>query len=154
MMNKVNKARKHTSPILQALMAEVSLEEMMQTKVKMQLAARIEDLMLEKGWNKSQFAEKVGKHPSEITKWLSGTHNLTLDVLAVIACALDVDMATLFSKKQAPSPQKMSCVVTSKVDQPPIKMSTPQLNMSRLNTSIIPGSYSVVNYQYHSIFKA
>ena len=145
-MNKVNKARKYTSPILQALLYEVSPEEMMQTKVKMQLAARIEDLMLEKGWNKSQFAEKVGKHPSEITKWLSGTHNLTVDVLAVIACALDVDAAALFSKKQVPSSQKMSCVVTSKVDQQLIKISTPRLGGNNMNGKIVQATNSLFNY--------
>ena len=145
-MNKVNKARKHTSPILQALLDEVSPVEMMQTKVKMQLAARIEDLMIEKGWNKSQFAEKVGKHPSEITKWLSGTHNLTVDVLAVIACALEVDVVTLFSKKQAPSSQKMSCVVTSKVNQQLIKISTPQLDDNHKSGKIIKGSNFLFNY--------
>jgi transcriptional regulator with XRE-family HTH domain len=145
-MNKVNKARKHTSPILQALLDEVSPAEMMQTKVKMQLAARIEDLMIEKGWNKSQFAEKVGKHPSEITKWLSGTHNLTVDVLAVIACALDVDVVTLFSNKQVPSSQKMSCVVTSKVDQQLIKISTPQLGYNHKSGKIINSSSFLFNY--------
>lgn len=74
-MKKVTKARKYNSSKLKELLDEVTPLEMEQTKNKMQLAARIEDLMRAKGWNKSQFAEKVGKHPSEITKWLSGTQN-------------------------------------------------------------------------------
>lgn len=60
-MNKATKARKHNSPKLKDLLDEVTPLEMEQAKVKMQLAARIEDFMKIKGWNKSQFAEKVGK---------------------------------------------------------------------------------------------
>jgi hypothetical protein len=67
-------------------------------------------------------------------------------VLAIIACALDVDVAALFSKKQAPTPQKMSCMVTSKVDQQIIKISTPQLGDISKNGKIIHGSNSMFNY--------
>jgi len=63
-MNKITKARKYTRSKLQELLEEVTPLEMEQTKTKMQLAARIEDLMRAKGWNKSQFAQKVGKNPS------------------------------------------------------------------------------------------
>ena len=79
-MNKINKARKYNSSKLQELLDEVSPLEMEQTKIKMQLAARIEDIMRAKGWNKSQFAAKMGKNPSEITKWMSGTQNFTVDI--------------------------------------------------------------------------
>jgi ribosome-binding protein aMBF1 (putative translation factor) len=67
-MSKSTKARKYNSPALQELFDEITPVEMEQTKVKMQLAARIEDPMRAKGWSKSQFAENVGKNPSEITK--------------------------------------------------------------------------------------
>ncbi len=98
-MNKVTKARKYNSSKLQELLDEVTPLEMEQTKNKMQLAARIEDFMGAKGWNKSQFAEKVGKNPSEITKWLSGTQNFTVDVLTEIASTLGVELTALFGKQ-------------------------------------------------------
>ncbi|WP_273210729.1 helix-turn-helix domain-containing protein [Runella zeae] len=94
-MNKETKARVYNSSKLQELLDEVDPKEMEQTKVKMQLAARIEDLMRAKGWNKSQFAEHTGKNPSEITKWLSGTHNFTIDILTEIAWTLNVELTTL-----------------------------------------------------------
>lgn len=99
-MNKTTKARKYNSSKLQKLLDEVTPLEMEQTKVKMQLAARIEDFMRAKGWNKSQFAEKVVKNPSEITKWFSGTQNFTTDVLTEIAFALGVDLTALFGKSR------------------------------------------------------
>lgn len=124
-MNKSTKARKYNSSKLQELLDEVTPLEMEQTKVKMQLAARIEDFMRAKGWNKSQFAEKVGKNPSEITKWFSGTQNFTTDVLTEIASALGVELTALFGKKQVHVIYRKEIVVKSVVTQPTIVMTTP-----------------------------
>ena len=124
-MKKTTKARKYNSLKLQELLDEINPVEMEQTKVKMQLAARIEDLTREKGWNKSQFAEKVGKNPSEITKWFSGTQNFTTDVLTEIACALGIELTALFGKKQVQVVYRKEIVVRSVVTQPTIIMTTP-----------------------------
>lgn len=96
------KSKMHNSASLEELMAEIIPLEMAQTQAKMELAARIEDLMKAKGWNKKQLAAAVGKQPSEVTKWCSGTQNLTMDVLTEIAFALEVELASLFIK----SPQQ------------------------------------------------
>lgn len=124
-MNKTTKARKYSSSKLQELLDEVTPLEMEQTKVKMQLAARIEDLMRAKGWNKSQFAEKVGKNPSEITKWFSGSQNFTIDVLTEIAFALGVELTSLFGKKQVQVIYRKEFVVKSVAPQPTIILTTP-----------------------------
>ncbi|MBO5853902.1 MAG: helix-turn-helix transcriptional regulator, partial [Bacteroidales bacterium] len=34
---------------------------------------------------KKEFAEAIGKRPSEVTKWLSGQHNFTLRTLAMLS---------------------------------------------------------------------
>jgi transcriptional regulator with XRE-family HTH domain len=115
----------YNSSKLQELLDEVTPLEMEQTKVKMQLAARIEDFMRAKGWSKSQFAEKVGKNPSEITKWFSGTQNFTTDVLTEIASALGVELSALFGKKQVHVIYRKEIVVKSVVTQPTIIMTTP-----------------------------
>lgn len=124
-MKKTTKARKYNSLKLQELLDEITPVEMEQTKVKMLLAARIEDLTKEKGWNKSQFAEKVGKNPSEITKWFSGTQNFTTDVLTEIASALGIELTALFGKKQVQVIYRKEIVVRSVVTQPTIIMTTP-----------------------------
>lgn len=51
------------------------------------LAARLRDILAELGWKKKDLAEKLGKNPSEVTKWLSGKHNFTTDTLAEIELA-------------------------------------------------------------------
>lgn len=124
-MNKVTKARKHYSSKLQELLDEVTPLEMEQTKTKMQLAARIEDFVRAKKWNKSQFAEKVGKNPSEITKWLSGTQNFTVDVLTEIASTLGVELTALFGKQQVHVIYRNEIVVKSVAIPTAIRLTTP-----------------------------
>lgn len=46
---------------------------------------RIDALMQERGLSKKQFADALGRRPSEITKWLSGQHNFTLSTLAMLS---------------------------------------------------------------------
>ncbi|WP_439504863.1 helix-turn-helix domain-containing protein [Sediminibacterium sp.] len=94
-MNSINKARKYKSPLIDELLKQVTPLEMEQAKLKMQLAAKIEDLIKSKSWSKSEFAEKIGKHPSEITKWLSGTQNFTIDTLIEIAFIFKIKLSDL-----------------------------------------------------------
>lgn len=94
-MNSINKARKYKSPLIDELLKELTPLEMKQAKLKMQLAAKIEDLIKSKSWSKSEFAEKIGKHPSEITKWLSGTQNFTIDTLIEIAFIFKIKLSDL-----------------------------------------------------------
>lgn len=49
------------------------------------IAAEIESLMRERGLSKKQFADALGKKPSEVTKWLSGQHNFTIRTLAMLS---------------------------------------------------------------------
>ena len=65
---------------------------------KMRTAARIADAMNAAGLSKSQFARKMGKSPSEITKWLSGTHNFTIDSLQEISAVLGVEISSASDK--------------------------------------------------------
>lgn len=56
--------------------------------------------LAEKGWSQSDLAEKLGKKNSEISKWLSGTHNLTLKSITKLETMLGKDIIT--------TPQKIS----------------------------------------------
>lgn len=49
----------------------------------------INQIMKEKGYTKRELAKKLGKSPSEITKWLKGEHNFTLRSLAKLQAILD-----------------------------------------------------------------
>lgn len=79
-MKTMNKARKVSSPLLKSLLDENSKHYRMVER-RMRLAGFIADLIEEKGWTKGEFARRMGKQPSVISKWLSGTHNFTIETL-------------------------------------------------------------------------
>lgn len=64
-------------PIPDAVRNEVDLS--------FEISDRIDFLMHEKGLTKKQFADAIGRRPSEITKWLSGQHNFTIATLAMLS---------------------------------------------------------------------
>ena len=113
MENKTNKRKRNSSEIRE-LLQETTPQEKLQISTKMAIAARLEDLLEAKGWNKGQFAEQVGKNPSEITKWLSGTHNFTIDTLAEIAVVMNMSVSELFAPKRVQTVNKTTFVLTSR----------------------------------------
>lgn len=96
-----HKAETYSSSLIDELLKGISPEEQERTDKRMLLAARIDDGIKAKGWKKKDFAMAMSKTPSEITKWLSGTHNFTADTLFDIERVLEIN---LFQKevKQLP----------------------------------------------------
>lgn len=88
--------------ILQNIIDEVKDIEKIQLETKFNVANALDSLLKNKGISKSEFAAKLGKSPSEISKWMSGKHNFTLDTLLEIAHALKVDITELIKHKPEP----------------------------------------------------
>ena len=84
---------------------------------KMRTAARIADAMKAVGLSKSQFARKMGKSPSEITKWLSGTHNFTIDSLQEISAVLGVEITSAMDYSNCESPMETITVTIPQSDR-------------------------------------
>ncbi len=140
MMNKKT-ARKYTSPVINQLLGEITPLEKLQTNTKMTLGARLDDLITARGWGKSEFAEKVNKNPSEITKWLSGTQNFTIDTLAEIGVVLNMPVSELFAPKRVHVINRMQVVVSVKEVQQSIRYVTPFSEMVSGFSSIYLGSH-------------
>ncbi len=87
--------RKYKSAIVSSFIARRNSGEFDKTKRNMLLAVLIDDALKAKGWNKKQLAEVMHKSPSEVTKWLSGTHNFTLETLYLIESYLDIRLFTV-----------------------------------------------------------
>lgn len=49
------------------------------------ISNRIYELMTKRGLSKVEFAQALGKRPSEVTKWLSGQHNFTLRTISLLS---------------------------------------------------------------------
>ena len=88
--------------IIQQVLNETSELETKKIQDRMLIAAKIEDAMKAKGWNKTDLLKALGRtNASVITKWLSGTHNFTQDTLTEIGNALGVSfLDTRISKKE------------------------------------------------------
>ncbi len=89
-MNK--KARNYTSTIFSELLQSTSSEELAKTESKMRLAVKIGDAIKQQGYSKTEFAQKINKNNSEISKWLSGTHNFTHDTLILLEQELKITL--------------------------------------------------------------
>ncbi|WP_288532066.1 helix-turn-helix transcriptional regulator [uncultured Bacteroides sp.] len=49
---------------------------------------RIHEILTTKGWKQKDLADKLGKSEAEISKWMRGTHNFTIDTIVAIEAAL------------------------------------------------------------------
>lgn len=67
-----------------------------ETKIYISKALDIREQVLAildmKGWSQQDFAKKMGKSESEISKWLSGRHNLTIKTIAKMEALLGEDV--------------------------------------------------------------
>ncbi len=110
----------YTSNLIDELLNEISPEEREITDKRMLLAATIDEAIKAKGWKKKHFAEAMNKVPSEISKWLSGTHNFNTDTLFEIERVLNINLINVldssketFFKFEFNVPQKLENVQNS-----------------------------------------
>jgi ribosome-binding protein aMBF1 (putative translation factor) len=94
-MSEKKKAENYTSPAIDELMDETDEKEYKRTEKRMMMAARIDDGKKAKGWKNKDLAKALGKKPSEISKYLSGTHNFTIDTLSDLEEVLNIKLLHL-----------------------------------------------------------
>ncbi len=70
---------------LQEIFDEIPCEKREETRLSFAISNRIDTLMRQRGLNRKQLAEALGKRPNEITRWLSGEHNFTLATIAKLS---------------------------------------------------------------------
>jgi len=85
---------------LNSLLSEITPSEQAKTDAKMLLAVKIADAMQAKGWNKTRLMKEMRKtNPSEITRWLSGTQNFTVETLVDLERVLEIRLLDLGDAK-------------------------------------------------------
>nr|WP_295870466.1 helix-turn-helix transcriptional regulator [uncultured Chitinophaga sp.] len=85
----------YLSPLVKELSDSITPYEQAQTDYKMKLAAKIYDAMKSRGMTQTQFAELMGKSVSLVSRWMSGTHNFTVDTLIEIQRILDIPLLNI-----------------------------------------------------------
>ena len=84
-----------TNPIMDEVRRRYLTPEIQkQVEMQVMIANRIYDLLEQKGMSQKDLAQKLGKTETEVSRWLCGTHNLTMATIAKIAVALDDDIIT------------------------------------------------------------
>lgn len=82
--------------IFQKIRDSISPLEEKKINDKLDLSIRIAELIKKKKHSQKSFAEKCGKQPSEISKWLNGGHNFQMETLSEIAFHLGIDISEFF----------------------------------------------------------
>lgn len=77
------------SNILEARRAKVSPEVRREVGLSFMIVDRIHQILKEKGLKQKDLANMLGKKESEISKWMRGTHNFTIDTISTIESVLD-----------------------------------------------------------------
>lgn len=78
--------------ILQQIRAEMDPVMKKRMEFSVEIANRVFSLLEEKGMSQKDLARKMSKTETEVSRWLSGMHNLTLGSIAKLSIALEKDI--------------------------------------------------------------
>jgi len=77
-----------TNRIMNEIRSTITPEMKLQMEMSVAIANRIYEILEAKGMTQKELAQKLGKTETEVSRWLSGTHNLTLSTICKISAAL------------------------------------------------------------------
>lgn len=78
------------SSIIEARRAKVSPEVRRRVDLSFRIVDRIHSILDAKGLKQKDLANMLGKNESEISKWMRGTHNFTIETITTIENVLGV----------------------------------------------------------------
>ena len=67
------------------------------------IANRIYEILEARGMSQKDFAKLMGKTETEVSRWLSGTHNLTMATICKISAALDAEVVKVADYELEPA---------------------------------------------------
>jgi len=68
--------------------------------INVDIAVQVGEYLKEKGWTQKDLADALGKSEAEISKWLSGMHNLTLKSITKMEVALGKEIILTIRKAE------------------------------------------------------
>lgn len=81
-----------TNKIMDEIRRNISPEMKLQMEMSVAIANRIYEILEARGMSQKDLAKQLGKTETEVSRWLSGTHNLTLATICKISTALGADV--------------------------------------------------------------
>jgi len=83
---------KEKASVAERLKAKILPENRIFVRKNLAISEQVEALRKEKGWTQKELAQKLGKTESEVSRLLSGLHNLTLKSIAKLEAELGSDI--------------------------------------------------------------
>ncbi len=113
------KAKKIESNLLDELLGPVDPLAYAQVRNTMMLATKIDEARINKKWSKVKFAREMGRSPSEVTKWLSGTHNFGVHLLTELEMKLGIRLLNSQEEMRRADTAVVVVAASRKVGTPP-----------------------------------
>ena len=88
------------NPLMDAIREQTSPEVRKQIDLQVMVANRVYDLLEQKGMTQKDLAHRLGKTETEVSRWLCGTHNMTMATIAKLAVALEDDLIVPTTSKK------------------------------------------------------
>lgn len=110
--------RRKPSASLTRIMNNIDEDKLRRTRDRMLVAVKIADTLKAKGISQKKFAEMTGRSESEISEWLSGDRNFTIDTLSDIKKYLGLDLLNIPTMRTAPVSKDSSRIKVAKKRTP------------------------------------
>lgn len=112
--------KRKPSASLTRIMNNIDEDELRRTRDRMLVAIKIADTLKAKGISQKKFAEMTGRSKSEISEWLSGDRNFTIDTLSDIKKYLGLDLLNISTIRTTPVSKEASRMKIAKKKTPAI----------------------------------
>lgn len=106
--------RRKPSASLTRIINNIDEDKLRRTRDRMLVANRIADALKAKGISQKKFAEMTGRSESEVSEWLSGDRNFTIDTLSDIQKYLGIDLLNTSSMRTSPVSKEASRMKVAK----------------------------------------
>ena len=85
----------YIDPLFQEMLNQVPKERRRESELSYGIARRIHEVLQRKGWSQADLARATGKREAVVSRWMSGTHNFTIQTLSEIETALGEDILSI-----------------------------------------------------------
>uniref|UniRef100_UPI00402527CE helix-turn-helix domain-containing protein n=1 Tax=Candidatus Cryptobacteroides bacterium TaxID=3085639 RepID=UPI00402527CE len=106
--------RRKPSASLTRIINNIDEDKLRRTRDRMLVANKIADALNAKGISQKKFSEMTGRSESEVSEWLSGDRNFTIDTLSDIQQYLGIDLLNTSSMRTSPVSKEASRMKVAK----------------------------------------
>ncbi len=106
--------RRKPSASLTRIINTIDEDKLRRTRDRMLVANKIADALNAKGISQKKFSEMTGRSESEVSEWLSGDRNFTIDTLSDIQKYLGIDLLNTSSMRTSPVSKEASRMKVAK----------------------------------------